>query len=250
MEKLERLQKIIAAAGIASRRQAEELIKAGRVSVNGQVTAVLGAKADASHDHIKVDGKLIRPPVRKIYVLLNKPKGVVSTVADTHGRVKVTDLVKAKGKLFPVGRLDYNTEGLILLTNDGEFARIVASAGDAFPKVYEVKVRGIPDELALRRLRSGFRFPDGTRLAPCRIRTLRQDRHAWLEVTLIQGINREIRRMFEAIRHPVAKLRRTRIGIFTDAGLPVGRSRLLTPREVGHALRMGQASKALNRQGL
>jgi len=241
MEKPERLQKILAAAGIASRRQAEELIRAGRVSVNGRVVAQLGAKADASHDHIKVDGKLLGPPARKVYVLLNKPRGVISTVADMRGRVKVTDLVKVKGKLFPVGRLDCNTEGLILLTNDGEFARIVASAGDTFPKVYQVKVRGIPDEAALKRLRCGLRLPDGTQLAPCRIRMLRRDRHAWLEVTLAQGVNREIRRMFDSVGHPVSKLRRTRIGMFTEAGLPVGCSRQLTPQEVRLAFRLGRA---------
>jgi 23S rRNA pseudouridine2605 synthase len=250
MEKLDRLQKILAAAGLASRRQAEELIKAGRVSVNGRVVAQLGAKADASRDHIKVDGKLLGPPIRKVYVLLNKPRGVISTVADTRGRVKVTDLVKAKGRLFPVGRLDCNTEGVILLTNDGEFSRIVAAAGDAFPKVYQVKVRGIPDESVLKRLRCGLRLPDGTQLAPCRIRTLRRDRHAWLEVTLAQGVNREIRRMLEAVGHPVTKLRRTRIGMFTEAGLPVGCSRQLTPQEVRLAFRIGRAPEGQSRADL
>jgi len=241
MEKLERLQKILAAAGIASRRQAEELIRAGRVSVNGRTMAQLGAKADAVRDHIKIDGKLLGPPARKAYLLLNKPRGVICTVADTQGRVKVTDLVRVKGKVFPVGRLDYNTEGLILLTNDGEFARIVSAAGNAFPRVYQVKVRGVPDDSALKRLRCGLRLPDGIQLAPCKIRTLRRDRHAWLEVTLVQGINREIRRMFEAIGHPVTKLRRTRIGIFTEAGLPVGCSRRLTPEEISTVLRMGRS---------
>jgi pseudouridine synthase len=243
METEERLQKIIAAAGIASRRKAELLIKEGRVSVNGHVVTTLGAKADASRDHIKVNGKLIRPAARKVYVLLNKPKGVICTGADPQGRSKVTDLVKVKERLYPVGRLDYNTEGLILLTNDGEFAKIVASAGEAFAKVYHVKVRGIPDESVLSRLRAGYRLPDGTQLAPSKIRVLREARHAWLEVTLTQGKNREIRRMFEAVDHPVLKLCRTRIGFLTGEKLPIGYSRFLTPREVARVLRLGRTGK-------
>lgn len=241
MDPLQRLQKIIAAAGIASRRKAELLIKAGRVSVNGQIITTLGAKADVNRDHIKVDGKPVRPCERRAYILLNKPKGVISTVADPGGRIKVTDLIKAKGKLYPVGRLDYNTEGLILLTNDGEFARAVAAAGEAFPKVYRVKVRGIAQKAALERLRSGYRLKDGTQLAPCRIRLLGADKHTWLEIVLTQGRNREIRRMFEEVDHPVIKLRRTRIGFLTDEGLPVGCSRPLTPPEVARVLRLSDA---------
>jgi 23S rRNA pseudouridine2605 synthase len=244
MDTEQRLQKIIGAAGIASRRKAELLIEAGRVTVNGKVITTLGAKADPNRDYIKVDGKLIHSDVRKAYVLLNKPKGVISAVSDPCGRIKVTDFIKGKEKLFPVGRLDYNTEGIILLTNDGEFSRIVAEAGDAFPKVYQLKVRGIPEESALNRLRAGIRLPDGTQLAPCKVRLLREDKHAWFEVTLTQGKNREIRRMFEAIQHPVAKLRRTRIGFFTDEGIKVGAYRLLTPREVTRVLRLGRGRSA------
>lgn len=236
----ERLQKIIAAAGIASRRKAELLIREGRVSVNGQLVTALGAKADAGHDHIKVDGKLLHQPTQRTYVLLNKPKGVISTAADPHGRVKVTDLVKAKGRLFPVGRLDFNTEGLLLLTNDGEFAKIIAAAGDRFPKVYQVKVRGIPEASSLKRLREGIQLPNGPQLAPCKIRVLREDKHAWLEVSLTEGKNREIRRMFDAIDHPVSKLRRTRIGFLTDEGLPVGAWRPLSPREIGRVFRLAK----------
>jgi 23S rRNA pseudouridine2605 synthase len=240
METEERLQKIIAAAGLCSRRKAEVLIQEGRVTVNGQIVSTLGAKADVHKDYIKVDGKLIRAPAHKTYVLLNKPKGVMSTASDPGGRIKVTDLVKAKGKLFPVGRLDFNTEGLLLLTNDGEFGKIIATAGDAFPKVYQVKVRGVPDRSALNRLRTGLLLPDATQFAPCKIRVLREEKHAWLEVTLTEGKNREIRKMFEAIEHPVSKLRRTRIGFFTDEGLPVGASRSLTPAEVARVFRMSQ----------
>jgi 23S rRNA pseudouridine2605 synthase len=241
MDTEERLQKIIAAAGIASRRRAELLIEAGRVTVNGQVITTLGAKADVNRDHIKVDGKLIHPLARKVYVLLNKPKGVISTVSDPHGRIKVTDLVKVKEKLFPVGRLDYNTEGIILLTNDGEFSKIITDAGDTFPKVYQVKVCGIPGEAALNRLRAGQRLSDGTKLAPCKIHVMSEDKHAWLEVTLMQGKNREIRKMFDTIHHTVTKLRRTRIGFFSAAGLPVGSFRSLTPREIARVLRPGRS---------
>jgi pseudouridine synthase len=233
----ERLQKILANAGIASRRKAELLILEGRVAVNGKIVSTLGAKADPGCDHIKVDGKLLQPPARKSYILLNKPKGVVSTVADPFGRIKVTDLVKTKGNLYPAGRLDCNTEGLILLTNDGEFSRIVSQAGERFPKVYEVKVHSIPDIGELERLREGMTLPDGTRFAPCRIQPLRLDKNAWLEVTLTEGKNREIRRMFEAIGHRVSKLKRIRIGFLSDKGLPVGASRSLTPDEVKRILR-------------
>ncbi len=237
-----RLQKIIAAAGIASRRKAELLIKAGRVTVNGTVVTTLGSKADEFRDYIKVDGKLIRTPGRSVYVLLNKPRGVISTVSDPAGRVKVIDLVPVKEKLFPVGRLDYNTEGLILLTNDGEFAKTISAAGPAFPKVYQAKVRGLPEESTLARLRSGGRLPDGTRLSPCKIRILKAEQNAWLEVTLTEGKNREIRKMFDAFHHPVLKLRRVRIGFLTAAGLPVGHYRLLTPREVDRVRKKGSGA--------
>jgi pseudouridine synthase len=232
MPDLERLHKIIAAAGITSRRKAEEMIRQGRVSLNGKIVNSLGTKADPLRDHVKVDGKLIRPPVKKIYILLNKPAGVICAVSDPQGRRKVTDLVTAKGKIFPVGRLDYNSEGLILLTNDGEFSNTVASAGKRLPKVYDVKVRALPDEGDLRRLREGFCLPDGTKLARTKVKLMRRGSNSWCEVTLTEGKNRQIRRMFAAIGHPVVKLRRRRIGFLTDRGLPLGGSRHLTPREV------------------
>ncbi|MGB7209843.1 MAG: pseudouridine synthase, partial [Pyrinomonadaceae bacterium] len=151
----ERLQKLIAQAGIASRRHAEELITAGDVTVNGKVVTTLGTKADPETDHIKVGGKLINPSLErreKTYILLNKPKGYLSSASDPEGRKLVTDLVKGYGKLHPVGRLDYNTEGLIILTNDGDFTNIVASS-KRIPKVYEVKVKGLPTGVAINKLR-------------------------------------------------------------------------------------------------
>jgi 23S rRNA pseudouridine2605 synthase len=232
MENAERLQKIISAAGIASRRKAELLIEQGRVTVNGSIVTTLGTKADPQSDYIKVDGKLIRGAPRKVYVLLNKPRQVISSVSDPQGRTSVTDLVDVKGKLYPVGRLDYDTEGLILLTNDGEFARVVGSAGEFFPKVYHVKIQAVPDEIALDRLRAGIRLKDGTRLSRCKIVSLRTGNNPWFEVTLTQGKNRQIRQMFEAIGHRVQKLRRTRIGFISDKGLPPGGYRHLTEREI------------------
>jgi 23S rRNA pseudouridine2605 synthase len=232
MDSQERLQKIIAAAGLASRRKAELLISEGRVTVNGQIVTQLGAKANPESDYIKVDGKLVRHSPKKIYILLNKPKQVISTVEDPEGRIKVTDLVDVHTKIYPVGRLDYNTEGLILLTNDGAFAKIVSAAGKHLPKVYHVKVRSTPDASSLERLRRGFRLRSGVELAPCRIVLLKDATNSWYEITLTQGKNRQIRDMFEEIGHPVSKLRRVRIGFLTDKGLAVGQYRRLTPGEV------------------
>jgi 23S rRNA pseudouridine2605 synthase len=232
----ERLQKIIAAAGLASRRKAELLIQEGRVTVNGTVVTQLGAKADPARDHIKVDGKLLHEPSRKVYILLNKPREVISSVADPERRLKVTDLVKVRDKIYPVGRLDYNTEGLILLTNDGEFSSIVQAAGRHMPKVYRVKVRSTPEGQELDRLREGMRLKTGEKLAPCKITPIKESTNSWYEVTLTQGKNRQIRDMFEGIGHPVVKLRRTRIGFLTDRNLEVGRYRKLTPSEVSRIL--------------
>jgi 23S rRNA pseudouridine2605 synthase len=236
MDDEERLQKIIASAGVTSRRKAEALILEGRVSVNGQVITQLGAKADPNRDHIKVDGKLIHNAPQKIYILLNKPRQVISTVSDPQGRTKVTDLVDASKKIYPVGRLDYNTEGLILLTNDGEFSRIVTSAGKHLPKVYEVKVKSIPTALDLARLREGLKLKSGVKLARCKIEPMKEAANSWYSVMLYQGKNRQIRDMFESIGHPVLKLRRTRIGFLTDQGLALGRSRHLTAQEVARVL--------------
>jgi 23S rRNA pseudouridine2605 synthase len=241
MAEEERLQKIIATAGLASRRHAELIIQQGRVSVNGQIVTQLGAKADPQHDHIKVDGKLIHRLPEKIYLMLNKPKQVISSVADPEGRAKVTDLVDIKKRLYPVGRLDYNTEGLILLTNDGEFAKIVTAAGTHLPKVYHVKVRSTPEEPELIRLRKGLRLKTGEQLAPCKIMPIKLG--SWFEVTLTQGKNRQIRDMFKAIGCPVQKLRRISIGFLKSDGLAVGKYRHLTPQEVERILHLGRKLK-------
>jgi len=238
MEREQRLQKIIATAGLASRREAELLIQQGRVKVNGQTITQLGTKADPERDHIKVDGKTVRESRCKIYILLNKPRQVISSVSDPQGRKIVIDLVDIKHKIYPAGRLDYNTEGLILLTNDGEFSRIVASAGTHLPKVYQVKVRSTPTQSLLKQLRAGIRLKTGVRLARCKIVALKQGANSWYEVTLTQGKNRQIREMFESIGHPVQKLRRIKIGFLSDRGLAVGQHRSLTSKEVERILRL------------
>lgn len=239
----ERLQKLIAQAGIASRRAAEELIKTGEVSVNGSVVTELGTKADPETDHIKVRGRLINAKLRSrenAYILLNKPKGYLSSVSDPQRRPLVTDLVRGHGKLHPVGRLDFNTEGLIILTNDGDFTNAVA-ASKTIPKRYEVKTKGLPTEVAIRKLRRGLRLEDGYKTAPADIRVLKPtDKNGWYEVTLYEGHNQQIRKMFDAVGHSVVKLKRIAIGDVTDAGLGVGRSRKLTIAEIEALKRQGR----------
>ncbi len=233
----QRLQKLIAAAGIASRRHGEELINAGEVTVNGKVVTELGAKADPETDHIKVKGRLLNPLLQKhenVYVLLNKPKGYLSSMTDPKGRPLVTDLIPSRlGRLHPVGRLDFNTEGLLLLTNDGEFTNLITSARNRIAKVYEVKVKGVPPESAIERLRRGIAIGKGERTAPAEVRKLREIKaNSWFEATLHEGRNQQIRRMFDAIGHSVVKLRRTRIGTLDDRGLPLGKWRRLMEVEV------------------
>lgn len=233
----ERLQKLIAAAGIASRRHAEELIEAGEVTVNGEVVRELGTKADPARDHIKVRGRLINTLLEsreKTYVLLNKPRGYLTALSDPEGRPLVSDLVpQSLGRLHPVGRLDFNTEGLLILTNDGELTNYVTSARNHVEKVYEVKVKGVPPEEQIERLRRGVRLEDGARTAPARIVKTDETRtNAWYEVILREGRNQQIRRMFDLISHSVIKLRRVRIGPVTAEGILIGQWRHLTPVEV------------------
>jgi 23S rRNA pseudouridine2605 synthase len=238
----QRLQKLIAAAGIASRRHAEELISSGKVSVNGAVVKELGSKADPDRDHIKVNGRLINPQLKtkeRIYVLLNKPRGYLSSVSDPEGRPLVVELLPPSlGKLHPVGRLDFNTEGLIILTNDGDLTNFVTAARNRVEKVYEAKVKGVPSEPAISRLRRGITLDDGTRTAPAKIELLHETgQNAWFEVKLHQGRNQQVRRMFESIGHSVVKLRRVRIGPLTDEGLKPGYWRHLTQNEVNRLMK-------------
>jgi 23S rRNA pseudouridine2605 synthase len=240
---MERLQKLIAQAGVASRRAAEELIRNGEVTVNGEIVTELGTKADPEKDHIKVRGKLINTALERrqdVYILLNKPRGYLSSAADPEGRKLVTDLVKGFGKLHPVGRLDYNTEGLIILTNDGQFTNKVA-ASKTIPKVYEVKVKGLPTTVAINKLRRGTVLEDGFKTAPAEIRELKStDKNGWYEVTLYEGHNQQIRKMFDSVAHSVVKLRRIAIGNLTDLGLGTGVYRILEQKEVNE---IGSAPK-------
>jgi 23S rRNA pseudouridine2605 synthase len=232
----ERLQKIIAAAGVASRRKAEELIDAGEVTVNGQIVTELGTKADPDKDHIKVRGKLINPKLKvrnKIYLLLNKPLGVLTSKSDPNNRPLVIDLLGPfRNKVHPVGRLDFNTEGLLLLTNDGDFTYLISHAAKQVPKVYDAKVKGKPNDRQIKILEKGVVI-DGVRTAPARILRIRQsETNTWYEVTLYEGRNQQIRKMFDAIGHSVIKLRRVAIGFLRDDSLRPGQYRLLTEAEV------------------
>ena len=232
----ERLQKIIAAAGVASRRKAEELISSGRVQVNGTVVMELGSKADPVTDHIRVNGKLLRGEQRHVYLLLNKPKGYVTTVNDPQNRPTVMDLVRGvKGRVYPVGRLDYASEGLLLLTNDGELANRLMKAASHVPKTYVVKVAGTPAQEAIAKLRAGVSIATDdhkrVRTAPAAIRIVKEAANPWYEITLIEGRNRQIRRMFEAVGHHVEKIKRVRYGPLT-LDVPPGQHRALTQKEI------------------
>jgi 23S rRNA pseudouridine2605 synthase len=238
----ERLQKLIAAAGLASRRHAEEMITAGEVTVNGKLVTELGTKADPAVDHIKVRGRLINPILdkrEKVYVLLNKPRGYLSSVSDPEGRPLVTELIpQSLGRLHPVGRLDFNTEGLLLLTNDGDFTNFITAARNRVRKVYVVKVKGVPPESAIERLRKGIKLDDGVRTAPAEIKRIDEsDTNAWFEVVLHEGRNQQIRKMFESIGHSALKLRRIRIGFLTDEPLGTKQWRHLSPTEVTHMMK-------------
>jgi 23S rRNA pseudouridine2605 synthase len=228
----ERLQKIISRAGIASRRKAEELIQQGQVTVNGKIITELGSKADFSRDHIKVRGKLLTGRGEPIYLALNKPRDCVSTTSDPEGRRTVLDLVgRYRAKVYPVGRLDYHSEGLLLLTNDGDFANHVLSAKTSIPKTYHVKVNGRPTPADFEKFRNGIRL-DGRLTAPAKIRLQKPGENPWYEVTLTEGRQNQIRRMFNSLGFLVEKLKRVRIGPLALGSLALGSFRELTPEEV------------------
>jgi len=283
----ERLQKIIAAAGVASRRSAEKLITSGAVSVNGTMITELGSKADPERDHIRVNGKLLHGAERQIYLLMNKPKGYVTTVSDPEGRPTVMDLLRGiRARVYPVGRLDYASEGLLLLTNDGELSNKLMKASSHVPKVYVVKVAGAPNEAGLEKIRRGLSIPTENRFqrrtgssaaaksrsldsgvefarefdtsarddrdekgdrdkkndwnkkgikrvrtAPTKVRLVREGDNPWYELTLMEGKNRQIRKMFEEIGHHVEKIKRVRYGPLS-LDIPPGEFRRLSAAEV------------------
>jgi len=237
----ERLQKLLSAAGVASRRAAEAMILEGRVTLNGRVVTELGTKADLAKDHVKVDGKLLRLPSVHRYVLLNKPRGFVVTRDDPDGRPTVFSLLRSRigERLVAVGRLDFDSEGLLLLTNDGALVQKLTHPSGGCRKEYEVKVSGIPTPAQLDRLRRGITLDDGVRTAPSEMEIVATTPekeggggNTWMRVILGEGRSRQIRRMFAAVGHPVSKLRRVAIGPIRDKALTPGRFRDLEPGEV------------------
>lgn len=252
----ERLQKILSAAGVASRRLSEELITQGRVSVNGKTVTELGTKADPAVDEIKVDGRRIKTEQRRRYILLNKPRGYITTRSDPQGRPTVMDLMKAvKEYIYPVGRLDYDSEGLLLLTNDGELAARLTHPRHEVEKVYEARVKGVPDDRTVERLSRGVVI-EGRRTAPAKIRVSQPISKASGEQTIVElsiheGRQRQVRKMFDAVGHPVVRLKRVRIGPIEDPEMPPGHWRELTPQEIGRLQKVCgvTTSPRLNHQG-
>lgn len=229
---MERLQKVLAKAGIASRRAAEQLILEGRVRVNGTVVQELGSRVDPSRDAVKVDGRRIPAiPTTPVYLMLNKPRGYVTTLRDPQRRPTVLDLVKeVKRRVYPVGRLDFNSEGLLLLTDDGDLARDLMHPRSHVRKTYLVKVRGRPDPATLERLARGIVL-EGRRTLPAEIRMVRPEPNSWLEVTVMEGRKHQVRNMLRAVGHPVAKLKRIGYAGLSLGDLSPGAMRALTSRE-------------------
>lgn len=244
-----RLQKWLADAGAASRRKAEEMIAEGRVAVNGQTVTTLGAKADPGKDTVTLDGKPLKPENEPVYILLHKPEGVITSVSDPQGRPVVTNYVPQTGaRLYPVGRLDYDSSGLLLMTNDGALAQALTHPKHAIEKKYAAKISGVPSGEALQKFRTGIVI-DGKRTAPCEIRKVRvmkpgpDARQTLVNITLREGRNRQIRKMCEAIGHPVLFLKRVAIGPVKLGDLPRGAWRYLTAGELA-ALRSAAGIKS------
>jgi 23S rRNA pseudouridine2605 synthase len=244
---LERLQKIMAASGIASRRKAEEMIAAGRVTLNGKVVVEQGTKADLEQDAICVDGMPLKNREGLRYFLLHKPKGYVTTVSDPEGRLTVMELMKqCPERVYPVGRLDYASEGLLLMTNDGALAQMLMKASSHVPKTYLVKVSGKPGKQAIGRLRAGItmELEQGRRVktSPAEIRLVEDGANPWYEVILIEGRNRQIRRMFQSVGFNVEKIKRVQLGPLV-LDVPPGKYRELTKREVAQLKSLATVSE-------
>ncbi|AOZ91405.1 pseudouridine synthase [Paenibacillus crassostreae] len=243
---MERLQKILAQAGVASRRKCEDLIVAGKVEVNGETVTTLGTKADPDQDIITVNGKPIRNE-KKVYIVMNKPKGVITSASDPEGRKIVSDYLRdVKERVYPVGRLDYDTEGLIILTNDGEFANLLTHPKHHVPKTYMAIVKGVPHGDDLDKLRAGIKLEDGM-TAPAEVEYKDIDtakNEATISITIYEGRNRQVRRMFEAISHPVIKLKRIAFGDLLLHNLKRGLFRHLTKDEIEDLLKLAKSPKS------
>jgi 23S rRNA pseudouridine2605 synthase len=236
----ERLQKILSRAGVASRRQAEQLILEGRVTVNGKPVTELGSKADPEHDHVKVDGRLLRLPRRLVYLALYKPRGCVTTLRDPQGRATVMEFLRGvKARVYPVGRLDYASEGLLLFTNDGEFANLITSTSSHIPKTYLAKVNGLLSADQEQQFRDGIPL-EGRRTAPSGLRLVRRAQKPWYEVRLIEGRKNQIRIMFQHFGRLVEKLKRVGIGFLELGSLAPGEWRALTAAEVERFRRLAK----------
>lgn len=232
-----RLQKLIASTGLSSRRKAEMLIASGRVSVNGKVVTELGTKVDPSRDHVKVDGTHLTSVQPFVYLMLNKPKNVMSTLDDPGGRTTVKDFLRGVAvRVFPVGRLDFDSEGLMLLTNNGELAQALLHPRYHVPKTYLIKVKGVLDDEEIARLERGVRLDDGM-TSPAQVKKVRKvEANSWLEITIREGRKHQVKRMLDAVGHPVLKLLRIRMGPLSLGNLEPGEFRFLTDREA-NALR-------------
>jgi len=228
----ERLQKILSQAGVASRRHAEQIILEGRVTVNGAVVSELGSKADFEHDRIKVDGRLLHPPKHLVYIVLNKPDSTVTTVSDPQHRATVMELLRrVKERVYPVGRLDYHSEGLLLFTNDGEIGNAIIAAATHLPKTYLVKINGPLDSEQEEQFRRGLPI-SGRRTQPAGLKLVRRAQNPWYEVRLFEGRNQQIRLMFKHLGRLVEKLKRVRIGPIELGPLKPGEFRYLSLEEV------------------
>jgi pseudouridine synthase len=241
----DRLQKVLAHAGIASRRACERLIVEGRVSVNGSVVTELGTKVDPARDAIRVDGKRVgQAPRHKTYLALNKPRGFVTTLSDPEQRPTVKDLLRGvRARVYPVGRLDYDSEGLLILTDDGDLSRDLMHPSSGVVKTYLAKVRGEPAPEALRRLERGVRI-EGRPTLPAGVRLVRRGENPWVEIRIVEGRNRQVRKMLEAVGHPVMRLRRVGYGPLTLGKLPSGGVRPLTSGEIEALRRAGSVRRA------
>lgn len=244
-----RLQKLIASTGLSSRRKAEMLIVTGRVTVNGKVVTELGTKVDPERDHVKVDGKHLTAAQPFVYLLLNKPKNVMSTLDDPGGRTTVKDFLRGVSvRVFPVGRLDFDSEGLMLLTNNGDLAQALLHPRYHVPKTYLIKVKGILTDEEIARLERGIRLDDGM-TGPAFVKKVKKaEQNSWLELTIREGRKHQVKRMLEAVQHPVLKLMRVRMGPLSLGDLPAGEFRFLTDREA-NALRelIGERREAVER---